>query len=386
MKLLLKNGRLVSPGVDIACGYLTVENRRIETIGSGACPATGFDEVIDCAGLIVAPGFIDIHCHGRSGADFCDGSKESFECIGRTMLEDGVTAFLATSLSVSTADLRRMFHAAAAYAQNMDNGATLLGIHLEGPFINPACCGAQNPRFLLPPDIELVKELSAIFPILKVSFSPELPRGIEFARDLQQHRIMPSGAHSNADYECFRKACAVGMKHLTHFCNAMTPIHHLKFGMTAGGLITDSVLVGIIGDGVHLCDEMIKLIAVTKGPERIMLITDAMRAAAMPDGDYDLGGLAVKVNHGRATIADGQVAGSVLRYHNGFKRLLEVTGWSLQEAIKTTSWNQAQSLGITGRGKLAAGFYADLTVLDGALEPQITIVEGEIRWRNASGN
>ena len=314
MRTLIQNCRIISPGIDIPEGYLIIRDDKIEEVGEGGVSGT-FDNVIPADGLIAAPGFIDIHSHGRSNFDFCDIAPEAFAVIGRRKREDGVTGFLATSLTVSMDDLRDFCRLAERYKKDVTDGAALLGVHLEGPCINPSCAGAQNPAFLRKPDIAIVDELNAISPVKKVTFSPELPGGLAFTKALAERGIMPSGGHSSADYECFEANRAAGMKHLTHFCNVTTPVHHLQFGMVGGGLMDEDVYVEIICDGVHLCDQMIRLIARMKGSERIMLITDAMRASAMPDGDYSLGGLPVIVKNGKAVLREnGRVAGSTLRY------------------------------------------------------------------------
>jgi len=379
MKTLIRNCRIVSPGMDIPAGNILLENNRITAVG--IVPEKETDLVINGQGLIAVPGFIDIHSHGRSNHDFCDGTPEAFAAIGRSKLQDGVTGFLATSLSVSEDDLRNLCRQAEWYKKNVPDGASLLGIHLEGPFFNPPCAGAQNPAFLQQPRIGLVEELNAISPVKKVSFSPELPGGLEFTRQLCEHGIMPSGGHSEADYECFEAARQAGMKHLTHFCNVMTPVHHLRFGMVGGGLMADDVYVEMICDGIHLCDQMIRMIARLKGPERMMLITDAMRASGMPDGEYSLGGLPVVVKDGCARLTTGQVAGSTLRYHNGLKRLVRLTGLPLSEAVRCTSLNQAESLGLGKRGKIEKDFIADIVLLDENLDVRMTLVNGIVRWK-----
>ena len=379
MKTLIRNCRVVSPGIDIPEGNILIDNGLIAAVGTGTASAA--DEVIEGRGLIAMPGFIDIHSHGRSNHDFCDGTAEAFAVIGRDKLKDGVTGFLATSLSVSEDDLRRLCRQAESYKQNVSGGAALLGIHLEGPFFTPSCAGAQNPAFLQTPRIGLVDELDAISPVKKVSFSPELPGGIGFTRALAERGIMPSGGHSEADYECFETARRAGMKHLTHFCNVMTPVHHLRFGMVGGGLMADDVYVEMICDGVHLCDQMIRMIAKLKGPERMMLITDSMRAAGMPDGSYTLGGLPVTVKDGCARLSSGKVAGSTLRYIDGFKRLVRLTGLPLAEAVRCTSLNQAESLGLGKRGRIEKGHIADLVLLDSELDVRMTLVNGTVRMK-----
>ena len=326
MKTLIKNCRIVSPGIDIPEGQIVIEDKRIVYAGVSLADVPSDCKIIDANGAIAVPGFIDIHSHGRSNFDFCDCTEEAFATIGRGKLEDGVTGFLATSLSVSYDDLRLLCQQAEQYKKNITDGATLLGVHLEGPFFNPPCAGAQNPAYLKNPEIGIIDELNAISSVLKVSYSPELPGALEFTKALTERGIMPSGGHTEADYDCFEQHRAAGMKHLTHFCNVMTPVHHLRFGMVGAGLMDDDVYVEMICDGVHLCDQMIALIAKLKGPERMMLITDAMRASAMPDGEYTLGGLPVIVKDGCARLTTGPVAGSTLRYFNGLKRLVRVTG------------------------------------------------------------
>ena len=304
--------------------------------------------------------------------------------MGRDRLADGVTGFLATGLTRPESDLAEMCRCVERYKAK-GAGATCLGVHLEGPFFNPAMAGAQNPAFLKDPDIGFVERLHAISPVRKVSFAPELPGAEEFVRGLVRLGIVASGGHSAADYDTFERARAAGMTHLTHFCNAMMPIHHLRPTMVTGGLLADDVYVEMICDGVHLSDPMIRLIAKAKGPDRMMLITDSMSAAGCPDGIYSLGGLRVRVADGCARLADvpydpkavvSNVAGSVARFDTCFRRFVRVTGLPLSEAIKAAGWNQCASLGIPDRGKIAPGFVADLVALDADLRPVATYVNG----------
>ena len=379
MSKVIRNCRIVSPGVDIPCGSIVMDNGVITAVTAGQTPVQAGD--IDGKGLIACPGFIDIHSHGRSNYDFCDGSPDALAAIGRDKLADGVTGFLSTGLSVAVEDLRKLCEQSEWYKANVSDGATLLGVHLEGPFFNPPCAGAQNPKFLKLPDISIVDELHAISPVVKVSFSPELEGALEFTEALAERKIMPSGGHTEATYERYTDCRKAGMKHLTHFCNVMTPLHHLRFGIVGGGLLDDDVYVEMICDGVHLCDQMIQLITKAKGVERMMLITDSMRAAGMPDGDYSLGGLPVVVKDGCARLTTGQVDGSTLRFHNGLKHLLKVTGLPLCEAIRCTSLNQAESLNLGKRGKLESDFTADIVLLDQNLNPVMTICDGTVKYQ-----
>jgi N-acetylglucosamine-6-phosphate deacetylase len=245
--------------------------------------------------------------------------------------------------------------------------------------------GAQNPDFLADPDAEMVFRLDRLSKIAKVSLAPELPGAEECIRALVAAGIVASGGHSTADYGTFERARAAGMTHLTHFCNAMMPIHHLRPSMVTGGMLADDVFAEIITDGVHLSDPMISLIARMKGPDRLMIITDAMCAAGEPDGIYFLGGLKVKVEKGRATLADvpydpkavvSNVAGSVALFPECFRRFVRVTGWPLEEAVKAAGYNQLRSLGITDRGEIAVGQSADMVLTDAEFNPCVTFVGG----------
>ena len=375
---VVRGARVVTPGKDLGVVDVRIESGRIAAVGDVArCEG---DRVVEADGLTLLPGFVDIHSHGRGGADFCDATDAAFDTIGRGKLEDGVTGFLATGLTRPEEDLAEMCRAAERYKMRGEC-ATCLGVHLEGPFFNADMAGAPNPAYLKKPDAVMVKRLNAISPIRKVSLAPELEGAEECIRELAAIGIVTSGGHSAADYDTFERARKAGMTHLTHFCNAMMPIHHLRPTMVTGGLLADDVFVEIITDGVHLSDPMIKLIAKAKGPDRVMIITDAMCAAGEPDGMYSLGGLRVKVENGRATLADvpydpkavvSNVAGSVALFPDCFRRFVRVTGWPLHEAIKAAGYNQLRSLGIVDRGEIAVGQVADLVLLDDSLSPGIT--------------
>ena len=373
--------RVVTPGKDLGVACVRAEGGRIAAVGAEVRPAAG-DRVVEADGLTLVPGFVDIHSHGRGGRDFCDATDEAFDTIGRGKLKDGVTGFLATGLTRPEEELAELCSATERYKAR-EGGAECLGVHLEGPFFNAEMAGAQNPAYLKLPDASFVERLNAISPVRKVSLAPELDGAEECIRRLAAMGIVSSGGHSAADYDTFERARAAGMTHLTHFCNAMMPIHHLRPTMVTGGLLADDVFVEIITDGVHLSDPMIRLIAKAKGPDRVMVITDAMCAAGEPDGMYSLGGLRVKVEKGRATLADvpydpkavvSNVAGSVALFDDCFRRFVRVTGWPLHEAVKAAGYNQLRSLGISDRGEIAVGQVADIVLLDDSLELRQVLV------------
>jgi len=414
--MIIRNARVVTPGRDLGVTDVVVEDGRIASVG----PALGdtVAESIDASGFMLLPGFVDIHSHGRGGTDFCDATDAAFETIGHGKLQDGVTSFLATGLTRPESDLAELCRCVERYkkkAEKRGGGGqwtgplsslrlrhrtststlpTCLGVHLEGPFFNVKMAGAQNPAFLKDPDAEMVLRLHAISPVLKVSLAPELPGAEDCIRRLVAAGIVVSGGHSEADYDTFERARKAGMTHLTHFCNAMMPVHHLRPTMVTGGLLADDVYAEIITDGVHLSDPMIRLIAKTKGPDRLMVITDAMCAAGEPDGVYSLGGLRVKVEKGKATLADvpydpkavvSNVAGSVALFPQCFKRYVAVTGFPLEEAVKAAGYNQLRSLGITDRGEVKPGQVADMVLTDADFTPQMTFVGGVLAWAKGEG-
>ena len=387
MCIAINGARVITPGHDLGVTSVRITHGVIVAVGDDAAPAVG-DKVIDADGLTLLPGFVDIHSHGRGGFDFCDATDEAFETIGKGKTADGVTSFLATGLTLPEKELAELCRCAVRY-RGRGIGATCLGVHLEGPFFNAEMAGAQNHDYLRKPDAAFVNRLNAICPVKKVSLAPELEGSEECIRKLVEAGIVVSGGHSAADYGTFQRARAAGMTHLTHFCNAMMPIHHLRPTMVTGGLLADDVLVEIITDGVHLSDPMIELIARMKGPDRVMVITDAIRAAACPDGIYTLGGLRVRVADGCARLADvpydpkavvSNVAGSIALYCDCFRRFVRVTGWPLEQAVKAAGYNQLRSLGIADRGEITPGQVADIVLVDADFKPRMTIVGGAIAY------
>lgn len=390
--MLIRKAHVVTPGQDLGVVTVEVRDGKIAALGDACAPASD-EETLDADGLLLLPGFVDIHSHGRGGADFCDATDDAFETIGRGKLADGVTSFLATGLTRPEEDLAALCRCAARYRaerNGADGFATCLGVHLEGPFFSPKMAGAQNPAYLRDPDIALIDRLNAVAPVLKVSYAPELPGGIAFTAELKGRGIVASLGHTEADYETFEKARAAGATHLTHFCNAMPPVHHRRPSILTGGLLEDDVLAEVITDGVHLADPMIRLVAKAKGPDGVMVITDAMCAAGEPDGLYSLGGLPVRVENGRATLADAQggakadastVAGSVALYPTCARRYARASGLPLEEAVKAFGFNQLRSLGISDRGEIRVGQVADLVLADEDFSPRATIIGGRVAWR-----
>ena len=379
MYTLIENAHIVSPDLDIANGSLLIKDDRIVNVASGNISAPAGAKKIDAAGMLTVPGFIDVHCHGRNNFDFCDGDAAGTALIAENKLAEGVTTLLPTTLTVSEEQLASALAACAAYDQK--SGCRIPGVHLEGPYINPKCAGAQNPAFVRLPDAAEVDRLNAVFPVKKITFAVEMEGGTAFTAAMLERNITPSCTHSGAKYADFAAAHRAGLRNLSHFCNQMTPLHHRDIGLVGAGLLHLDVFAELICDKLHIDPAMIKLVFQTKGAEHVVLITDAMRAAGMPNGEYDLGGLPVIVADGAARLKEGgALAGSTLQLATAFKNVVEVTGLPLKEAVKATSLSAANSLKLTDRGRLEPGYLADIVMLDENYTVRKTMVGGEVRF------
>ncbi len=375
-KFIISNARIISPGVD-KYGSVLIEGDKIAKIYESGEALPADVKIIDANNAMLMPGFIDVHCHGKAGADFCDTEDGSLKTVADAKINEGVTSVFATTLTLPEADLAVTCAQAAEYARNR-TGAKVPGIHLEGPFINPKCLGAQNPDFVQEPDAEMVKRLSAIYPVKRIAYAPECGDGPGFAAKMIEMGIVPSGAHTAAKFEEFKAAYAKGLRHMTHFCNQMTALHHRDIGMVGAGLLLKDTVVELICDLIHVSAPMVQLVFQTKGCDHIMLISDAMRAAGMPDGSYTLGGLPVTVENGAARLtSNGALAGSTLAICDALKNVAKVTGLPLSELVKTTSYNAAREHNLPGLGKIEEGYTADLVLLSGDFKVQMVFIDGK---------
>lgn len=379
MTFLIKNARLISPGVDLPGAAIEIRDGRITAVYEAGQPLPETETCMDAAGKVVMPGFIDMHTHGAMGFDFCDGTLEAVEAITEAKLREGVTTVLPTTLTASAEKLKQAAASVAEYIRN-PRFAKTPGMHLEGPFISPKQLGGQNPACVRPPDMNEVRELNALVPIKIVSLAIEVDGALEMIRELNKMGIVPSAAHTGATHEQFKAAKAAGLKHLTHFCNQMSALHHREIGLVGSGLMDDNILLELICDKIHLCPDMIELIFKIKKTDQLALVTDSMSASWMPDGFYKLDILDVEVKNSVARlVSNGALAGSTLRLSRALKNVHEVTGIPLSTLVKTTSWNQACSLNLPNLGKIEPGYCADLVILDSDFVPVEVFVDGQPR-------
>lgn len=346
--------------------------------------APGVREVIDADGMYIVPGMIDLHVHGGNDADVLDGRIASLEKITSFHAAHGTTGLL---LTVAAASPDKMLAAVRAVveAKPKIKGARILGIHLEGPYLNPAFKGVQNEKFLRRPDLaELAELIEAGDGLIRlVTLAPELLGGLEMVAYLASRGIIPSLGHSGADFAEAEAAVRRGLCHVAHFFNAMPPLHHREPGPVGLVLTTPGISLEVIADGVHVHPSILKLLWKLKG-HSLALVTDAVSAAGMPDGEYLFAGQTVKAKDGRVTLPDGKPAGSTLTMIGAVRNMIRFAGLSIPQAFRPASLNPARILGLPGKGRIAAGYDADLVLLNRNLAPQLVLVEGEITF--STGN
>lgn len=345
----------------------------IGQIGAGELPkeAEGAEE-IDGAGCWVLPGFIDVHVHGGAGHDFMDAGSEELDDITRFHGEHGTTGMLATSLTAPRASLTSMLERVSQYIATSMPYARLLGVHIEGPFVSLKWKGAQNPAYILPPQLDWLEEWVRQYPgLIKIqTLAPETEGALAYIDKMVEHGIIPAGGHTDATYEQYVTAADHGLCHAIHTFNAMKPYHHREPGTVGAVLTDDRIMTEIIADGHHVHPAGIKLLISAKGTDRVILITDAMAAAGMPDGEYEIGELPVVMSAGVAKLKDGSsLAGSTLTMIDAFRFVVRNVGVSVPDASKMASANPARQLGMDDAiGSLETGKRADVLLIDDTLE------------------
>ncbi len=372
---------LVSPNSLIRPVCVEIDDAgKIGQVFEGHDPPPGSHVIFDGAGdTYLTAGFIDIHTHGANGFDLSDASLNAVETIAEAKLAEGVTTFLPTTWTATPGHTREMAVAAAAYRENQRFARTPF-LHVEGPYLNPDQAGAQDVRYMRPPDLAEIEELNAICPVGLLSLAIERDGALELIGELRKRGIVTSAAHSAATYAEFVEARAAGLGHLTHYCNQMSGLHHREVGLVGGGLLDDNVMIELICDGIHLSPDMIRLAFKHRSIERLMLITDSMAASHLGDGTYPLHDGEIIVKDGAARIPAGNLAGSVVTFDEALRKAVKYTGLSLNEIVRTTGANQAKSLGLRDRGSIKQGLLADLTLLSPSLEVVAVYVGGEQRF------
>ncbi|HLV35120.1 MAG TPA: N-acetylglucosamine-6-phosphate deacetylase [Spirillospora sp.] len=371
------NGRIITPDGVLTDHTLITDGGLIRAlIPSDSAPPDS--EMIDAGGQWVAPGFIDVHVHGGGGHDMMDATPEAIHGMARFFARHGVTSYLPTTMSAPAEAIVRALENVAACPQPED-GAQHLGVHVEGPYLSADFPGAQAPDVLRLPDPAEYARWFASGVVRLITLAPELDGALEMVDEGVRRGIEFAIGHSGASYEQVLMAADHGVRQATHTFNGMLGLHHRKPGTLGGVLTDDRIYAQIISDGIHTHPAMVKLLVRAKGTDRTLLITDAIRAAGLPDGDYDLGNQPVTVRDGICRIANGSLAGSTATMDAVLRNVMQFAGLSLPEAIPMATAVPAAAMNLTGRkGVIRPGADADIVLLDDNVQARLTMVCGRV--------
>jgi N-acetylglucosamine-6-phosphate deacetylase len=379
MRIVITADRLITPDQSITKPMVVVEDGIIALMESSASIEEPSGNRFDFPGCTLMPAFFDVHIHGSAGCDVMEGTSQAFATIGNFLARHGVGAFLATTVTAPIDVTLRSLEGMSTQIGSTTGGATPLGIHIEGPFLSPHKKGAHPEHLLQTPSIELFDRMwqAAEGKIRLMTIASELPDAPEVIKHAASLGVRVSLGHSNADTASARAGIRAGAVTATHTFNAMRQFDHRDPGLLGEVLANDDLFAELICDGLHVHPDAVRIYWKAKGPERAMLITDAMSAAGMPDGTYKLGDLDVRVVNGKCVIGEDTLAGSTLTLDRGLRNFAEFTGASIDDLSKIASRNAARMTGLEAEaGLLAIGRAADITVLSGNNEVVETMLRG----------
>ncbi|MDQ0873815.1 N-acetylglucosamine-6-phosphate deacetylase [Paenibacillus sp. V4I3] len=384
-ELVISGAKIVTEQGIIERGILHVKDGFIVFVGDMSdwdpSAAGSAARSVDAHGSWLLPGFIDVHVHGGYGADFMDSNPETLDIITRFHALHGTTSMLATTMTATREAIDRVLGEVDRYKRQEMPYAQLLGVHLEGPFISPKWAGAQDPNLMVPPQLSWIEDWHERYPQLmkQLTLAPEREGGLEMIAWLRDHGIVAACGHTDATYADIQSAVREGLTHAVHTYNAMKPLHHREPG-TVGAILTDERISGeVIADGHHVHPAAIRLLAMVKQPHGLLLITDAMSAAGLGDGQYELGGQAVTVQLGVARLTEGgALAGSTLTMIEALRFMVREVGVSVEDASRFASGNPARLLRLeASHGSIAKGKLADLLLVSPELELEHVWVRGK---------
>ena len=389
MLTLLRNARIVLPEQVLESGSLLIEDGKIDRVIEGAsAESVNADSIIDLNGATLFPGFIDIHIHGVVGVDANSANVSDLRRVSELLARKGVTGWLPTLVPAVEDEYERAIAAISELmsqqgsAQSSELGARVLGVHYEGPFVNSEQCGALRREyfrtFRTSADLDSLPTTEHDNAIHFTTVAPEIEGGIELIREMRQRGWIVSLGHTRATPDVLDEAKAAGAQHMTHFMNAMSPLHHRAPGPIGWGLLNDDVSLDVIADGVHLDPMMLKVLLRCVTPSRLALISDAIAATGQGDGDYEIWGEKITVANGRTSNARGSIAGSVITMLDAVKTMLSL-GASECDVARMASLNPARLLGIDHDcGSIEEGKRADLVAIDKRGEVQLSVINGEV--------
>lgn len=370
--MVLKNLKIVLLDKVIENGFLVFDNGLISKIGEGEYKG----DATDCRGLIAMPGFIDIHIHGSAGIDFMDADEEGYKKASESLYKEGVTTFLATTL---TSDKESLARVCRTVNKVKSETPSLGGIHFEGPYISEKYKGAQNEEYIRNPNINEFDELQKLSGnnIRYITLAPEKVGAIEFIKHVHANGVTVSAGHSDASFDQVKEAINVGLTNVTHTHNAMSPHHHRKPGVVTAAFYFDELYTEFICDKIHVCPDVLATSYKIIGPERFVMITDALKAKNSNITEFKLFGLDCIKKDGAAYLKSGPLSGSLLTMDQALRNMHDITGANLCDLAKISSKNAAKSLKFLDRGEIKVGSKADIVLLSEDLFVKATYKEGK---------
>lgn len=385
-RLLIHNAHLFTPNHAGLSGWLLVENGLIHALGIGNTPDFSEDpfvQIIDAQGHNLLPGFVDLHVHGAAGHEVMDASPSGLEEMSRFYASHGVTSFLATTWTADHPSIMKALELVEEMQGRIQGGATLLGVHLEGPYLNPTRCGAQDANLIRRAEKKEALEILDSGVIRLLALAPEFEENLWLIDECVKRGITVSAAHTTANHEQMQRAAEHGVSQLTHSFNAMEPLGHRELGTIGAAMAIPQISCELIADNIHVHPGAQKILVDVKTPAGVILVTDAIRAAGLSDGDYMLDNRSVHIENGAVRLANGTLAGSVLTMERALKNVCAASGRSLAEMWVTSSLNAARAIGVSARkGSLEIGKDADLVLLDEEFQVRGTVVQGDVIYQN----
>ena len=378
MKAYISNAVLVTPHVKKNGVTVVIENEKIIEITSAPLRGERGSLLIDAAGLILCPGLIDIHFHGAMGKDTMDANLQSLQLLSSYCAEHGVTTFYPTTWAAVPEDIMLAINNVKENQCNV-TGARVLGVHIEGPFIDLKYRGAQLQSMIRNPQAEEFQKWFDSGVVKLITCAPEIPGGMEFIEEAVRKGIRISVGHSGATYDQVIEAADHGATQATHLFNGMQGLHHREPGTVGGVLADERIYPQVISDGVHLHPGIVKVVINAKSVDKVILITDSIRGAGLPDGDYENKGQKFSVRAGIARTPEGGLSGSTLTMDAALRNAMKFTGKPLEEVLSMATSVPAQAMGISAnKGNVVVGGDADLVLLNQELYVEKTLVGGNI--------
>ena len=380
--LLITNAQIITPTANFGRGWLLCQDGRIDRMSDGDAPSFEGVETFDAQSFVLLPGFIDIHVHGGVGHEVMDAQTDTFSHLAKFYAEHGCTSFLATTWTDTRERILAALQNVAEHVGAQPDGATILGAHLEGPYLNPEKCGAQNVEQIRRAEHNEALEFLDTGVIRLLAIAPEYDENHWLIRECVRRGITVSAAHTSATYDQIHSAVAMGLKQTTHTFNAMTGLHHREPGTLGAALTLPEIRCEIIADNIHVHPVAMNLLYRAKGTDGVILITDAVRGAGMPDGEYPIDDRITIVRDGAVRLPDGTLAGSTLTMEKALYNLMQATNRPLAELWRCSSLNAARAIGVSARkGSLEVGKDADLVLVDTSINVHLTVVEGRVVYQ-----